>query len=323
MDVRSLGVRKKPFVRECVLVVLFLAFSCKQAPSQFTLQYAGNILGEFKTCGCDEKNLGGIEKLGGFLEEKRHDDRYIFLIAGNTFFPSVFVVQELRDHYRTKALLLSRSLSLIKPTAVLVGKKDLTLGVDFLNGFKEELGLSLMSSNLMSRRNEYVFLPYVVKEFAAFSVGIFGLTGDIEHVRLDSGPRTMQREADGVFRAGPLESSRRAVSMLKQLGAEFIILLSDLAKEDEENILKREKDIDLIISTGSGFPTEEPLSLDKQIIVRPFSKLQYIGNLQFGVQGKKRGFIFENIPLIEGIPAHPEMVMLVKQACVCPVNHPD
>ncbi len=214
--------------------MFFLAFSCKQPSHYFTLQYTGNILGEFRPCGCSEKPLGGIDRFSGLLSQGSNDSNPIFLVAGNSFFSSLFIPEEFENQYKVKARLLFKSLAILKPIAVLVGKKDLVQGLEFLKEMNKEESLPLISSNLKSKKGEFLFKPYIIKEFTNFKLGIFGLTGGIEYIK-NGNRESLQksiygskekREKTEIKRENALKSSRQTIRKLKQKGVHFIILLS-------------------------------------------------------------------------------------------------
>jgi len=229
--------------------------------------------------------------------------------------------EELENQYIVKARLLFKSLSILKPLAVLVGKKDLVLGVEFLREMNKKGSLPLISSNLKSPEGKYLFKPYILAEFMNFKLGIYGLTGSIEFIRnVEKVKRRILIHRSGekakknrVERENAIKASHYAIKKLKEKGANFVILLSDLEENKEKEILEENNEIDLVISSGSKFSTREPEKFKMKILVRPYSKLKYIGKMKFNIEGKKKNIVFENIPIVQGISSHQEIKHLVLQ----------
>jgi 2',3'-cyclic-nucleotide 2'-phosphodiesterase (5'-nucleotidase family) len=271
------------------IVISLLMNGCRRSSITFTLYYIGNILGEYTPCDCPQNPLGGIERIPTIINQARKIEKnFLFVVAGNSLFPSLILTEEFKKQAEIKAQLIFNSLFLLNPRVVGVGKKDLVDGLEFIKKLEKNYPIKLVSANLKTLEGEYIFSPFIVEEIKNYKVGITGVTGKISL-------------KNGIFRGDPENSLKGVLKQLKDRGCDFIILLSDLEEEEEREIIGKFKEIDLIISSGSEFPTKEPLRFEKTILVRPYPKLRYIGKLKFSILGNGVKYDLENIPVSKEI----------------------
>jgi len=163
------------------LVFLFFLVDCHGPIEQsFLIFFTGNILSQTEPCGCSTNRLGGLDKLAGLIELENKSTPSFFLVSGNSFFPTEFLPRELKLFWSLKAKLVYETLSVLSPTAVLVGRKDLALGREFLSRLSETKKLPLISSNLFSSEGTFLFTGFILKKTPTLEIGILGLTGNFK-----------------------------------------------------------------------------------------------------------------------------------------------
>jgi len=165
-------------------------------------------------------------------------------------------------------------------TALCVGKQDLSGSVSFLLEEAKRRGLRPLSSNLCYK-GKAVFEPYRIFEINSVKVGVLAVTS----------PRLNQWiKADGVEVLDPSAQLKTLVPDLKRR-VDILILLSNLGELEDRVLANAIDGIDLIIGSGSGRRTYEPLKIGKTYLLRTHPKGKSVG--QVDVELDARGGILD------------------------------
>ncbi|MFH0793141.1 MAG: multiheme c-type cytochrome [bacterium] len=165
-----------------LLIVVFcplLLFSGElNSGGRLSLIYSGNRRSELEPCGCQNKQLGGI-------------DREAYLLAHALTSPTLqlrvdsggFTDRFLTENERLKTEFLLRAMAKLDYQAINVGIDDIAVGLGYLQEQEKKLGLAFVSCNIVEEKTgKPVFPAYRIVEIpsgadgAALKVGITGVT---------------------------------------------------------------------------------------------------------------------------------------------------
>ncbi len=161
-------------------------------------------------------------------------------------------------------------------TALCIGKRDLAGSTMFLLEETKKRGLRPLSSNLRYN-GKAVFEPYRIFEINSVKVGVLAVTS----------PGLSQRiKADGVEVLDPSAQLKSLIPDLKRK-TNVVILLSNLGEPEDRVLANTIDGIDLIIGSGSGRRTYEPLKTGKTYLLRTHQKGKSVGqvNVELDVKG--------------------------------------
>jgi hypothetical protein len=157
--------------------------------------------------------------------------------------------------------------------AVAVGPLDLAAGTDFLKQ-QGNSRFPWISANLLNADDSPVFLPFIIKKTGKSTTGIIGLTG-----------------------AAPLPANLHTgdwhiilPALLQRISkkCDYIILLSNLPKNDNFEIAQRYPDLHIIISADPQFSNLNPIINNSTLITQTVQQGKYLGRLDvvWGNNGK-------------------------------------
>ena len=157
--------------------------------------------------------------------------------------------------------------------AVAVGPLDLAAGVDFLKK-QTRSRLSWISANLLNADDSPIFLPFIIKKTGQSKTGIIGLT------RSDSLPVNLH--------TGDWRTILPAQLQILSKKCDHIILLSNLSKNDIDEIAQRYPDILIIISADPQSSNLNPIVSNNTLITQTVQQGKYLGRLDiaWGNSGK-------------------------------------
>jgi 2',3'-cyclic-nucleotide 2'-phosphodiesterase (5'-nucleotidase family) len=125
------------------------------------IAFTGNVLGESEPCGCAVGPKGGLDRRLNFLRTEVEKGPYPDLVvdAGNTLFPSFPVDSARQSEFRVKAQALMRSQASLGVDVQNIGHVDLALGAEFLEAFKIDSRMRLVSANWADAQGQLLFAP--------------------------------------------------------------------------------------------------------------------------------------------------------------------
>ena len=200
-------------------------------PNKLVILSTTDVKGKTIPCGCHVPK-GGLSRRAAFADSLRAAYGQVLLLDNGAFFPEDEV-------HRDAAWFLMDAMKSLGTDAVNVSDKDLLFGRAFLEQRARKAGLTMVSANLLDKKSRRpVFNPYVIKQVGAVKVGVFGLITD----KGDLGPGK-----DSLSVEEPLLAARKVVIELKRLGADVIVLMSQLGKAEGEDLVTAVDGIDAAI----------------------------------------------------------------------------
>ena len=149
-------------------------------------------------------------------------------------------------------------------TCVNVGPFDIAAGFEIL---QENSDFPFVSASFKNEKGEYVFQPYMILQHAGVSIGITGL----------SRPPFGESEKNSFI--DWRESLPEVIAEL-QAKTEFIILLSALPDNDNENILSSHPQVRLLISSSTSRRNIAPRIVNNGLLAQTSDRGKYLGRLR-------------------------------------------
>ena len=221
------------------------------------------------------------------------------LVDNGGFFPE-------EDNRRDAAWFLMDAMKTLGTDAVNVGDRDLRFGRAFLEQRARKSGLPMVSANLLDAKSRKpVFNPYVMRRVGNVNVGVFGLITD----KGDLGPGK-----DSLAVEDPQAAARRTVIELKRKGANVIVLLSQLGKQEGEDLVTGVEGIDAVIMGRNVMLIQQGRMVKNTIANYGGEQGQYIGRTELTLDDRRRMLTgtSESVLLGPEITDKPEIATLVK-----------
>ena len=159
---------------------------------------------------------------------------HIVVDSGNLFCDRALPADDQREGFEEKAKLIVNAYRKQGCDALGFGGNDLAaLGLDFAKALEKDAGFPFISTNIVDAEGKTFFKPGVVVERAGVKFGFLSLAC----------PTTKLPE--GLTVRPPLEAAKEAAATLKGRGADVIVVLSNLSKDDLAKVLEAVVEIDL------------------------------------------------------------------------------
>ena len=210
------------------------------------------------------------------------------------------------DNRRDAAWFLMDAMKSLGTDAVGVGDRDLRFGRAFLEQRARKAGLPMVCSNLLdSKSRRPVFSPYLIRRTGGVTVGIFGLITD----KGDLGPGK-----DSLAVEEPQVAARRTVIELKRKGATVIVLLSQLGKQEGEDLVSAVEGIDAVVLGRNVMLIQLGRMVKNTVASYGGEQGQYVGNIELTLDAGHRMLTGTGQSVILGpdIVDKPEITALVK-----------
>ena len=142
-------------------------------PRTLTIAYSNDVNGVIRACGCATNDFGGMGRRTTFARIVEDSTENFLLVDAGDFFGSDLAFGP------QKAEVTMRSMVLMDYDAVLIGERELGLGVDFILEMSAELGLPVIAANLRyAQTGELLFPPSkIVRLPTGLNVGLIGVWG--------------------------------------------------------------------------------------------------------------------------------------------------
>jgi len=160
----------------------------------------------------------------------------IVVDSGNLFCPRNLPADDQREGFEKKAQLFVNSYRKQGCDALGFGGNDLAaLGVEFAKSLEKDAGFPFISTNIVDAEGKTFFKPGVIVERAGTKFGFLSLAD------------ASTKLPDGLKVLPPVEAAKEAAATLKGRGAEIIVVLSNLRKQDNQTLAKDVDGIDFIL----------------------------------------------------------------------------
>ncbi len=280
------------------ILVLFVLSASVYSQTSLTVLYTNNINGTLENCLCPDHPLGSLEKMKVQIDQIRKNNGHVLLLdAGDLL--SAFGNPE-------KDVFVLKTVKLFNYDALAVGDQEFVNGAKFfIQNFKKE-NLPFISTNLEMNKSK-PWQPFVEKKIGGLSVLI------ISAVSKNAFQFYAPDKIDGLKINDQIKSINNTIADRKGK-TDFVILLSHNGFEEDKQLAKKIKGVDLIIGGHSQNILNTPVKCDKTLIVQTGGDGYYLGklDLQLNKKGKIKSYYGELIPMSIELPNDPNVVTLIK-----------
>ena len=218
-------------------LALAMLAGCGGGDARLLIVTSNDVSGKTSPCGCHTPK-GGLARRAAFLDSVRGKRANVLVLDAGNFFPAT-------DDEREVAPFMLAAMATLGTQAAGVGVNELRYGYSFAREHARSAGVPLVSTNIVRfELGEPAFEGWRLIETGGMKVGVFGLASETS----DLGP------ARDSLRIDPAEpAARKAVNALRALGAQRIVLLSQLGQAEGESVAVHVPGIDLVVG-GGGVP---------------------------------------------------------------------
>ncbi len=227
----------------CFLLAVFCLIGQSKA-AEVVLLYTGDTQSFLEVCGCADNQLGGIARRATMVNDLKLSYPNALLLDAGSLFAGDTVLDQLRCKIHLKAM------KAIHYDAANVGMGELRFGQAFFETMRDSGGIPFVSANLKINGVQ-MGAPVRILDAGDVRVGVIGVAGEreIEVHGMAMGAGTSHiNMPDGV--TVELDGVKEAVAQLHQQ-TDLIVVLSDLDRESERDLIQHIADIDIVISARS------------------------------------------------------------------------
>ncbi len=215
---------------------LFFAFPPEaRARAPLSLIVTSNIEGR-ASLGMEEES-DFLLKLGqSIMYEKRLGRAELYLDLGNAFYPGAL------SRFSFGSVMMD-FFDFLECDATLISTKDLRIGVNNLDFIKANRKARLLSANIM-RKGDPVFTPFFIHGKGGKDIAFLGLSSNKINIDI------AERNIFNIDLADHIAAFEQTAALVKERGADRIVVLSGLSTTENLRLMKRFPSIDLMISGG-------------------------------------------------------------------------
>ena len=225
----------------CLLLAVF-CFIGQSRAAEVVLLYTGDTQSFLEVCGCADNQLGGIARRATIVHDINRSYPNALLLDAGGLFAGDTVLDQLRCKIHLKAM------QAIHYDAANVGVGELRFGQAFYETMRDSGGIPFLSANLKINGVQ-MGTALRILDAGDVRVGVIGVAGEREievhgmamgdsHINIPDG---VDVRLDGI---------QEAISSVRQK-TDLIIVLSDLDREAERDLVQNIADIDIVISARS------------------------------------------------------------------------
>jgi len=238
---------KRLFLWGVFLGILAITLSCSSPKpmgknGKLTIIYSGNIGARYDPCGC-RIPLGGLARRSTVIKDiKSTTNDVLILDTGSLIFERHNLYPPYEETSRMTAHLVADTMNNLSLDAVNVSSMDLAAGPDTLLTIARGISWPWLSANVIWKDSgNLVFAPDIMKTIAGFRVGVFGFMD-----RASVGIPLIDERAP-ITVLDPVETARKEVEKLKKEGAELVIALAYMDKDNVEQLIQNVSGINLMV----------------------------------------------------------------------------
>ncbi len=145
--------------------------------SDLMLLYTGNVHGYIEPCGCVAGQIGGIDRIAGYIQQERgvRPESTLHIDTGDLFAEGVTEDGNTVQQLRLKAHGFMDVWREIGCDAIGVGEAEISLGIPELISMSEESGVPFLASNIVDQDGNHPLTNTLVLERAGLKIGLFSL----------------------------------------------------------------------------------------------------------------------------------------------------
>jgi hypothetical protein len=222
------------------LMVLCVALQAKGKPTLSVFSF-GARSGEVEPCGCPRVQLGGLGRLGAFLDQQAATK--LLIDPGNSFFELPTLPPSRHASALERAELIAGVYRLWGVQAFVPGPKDLALGKTALDDLLLRSGAKALSANFEDGSGKLEYPTHLFFDFSGRLLGLTALSPGLTKPRgskaaLLGALKEIQKKTD---LSAAVVSSAEDLALAQELGFSFVV--GPLLQAGGKSVLQQEWDL--------------------------------------------------------------------------------
>lgn len=263
------------FFKALVGLLVVLSGGCSSREESLTIAFSNDMVGEIRSCGCVQKDFGGLGRRATFVRNVRKRATNVALFDGGDFF-GVGV-----NYGKEKASLTLQAMAVMGYDGVVVGEKELAFGKDYLVERVKALRLPVVACNLYDEAADTLLFPpsRTVELDSGLRLGVVGVIGD--------GLKLPDAGGEGVRIAPFVPALQREVAALKPR-VDLVVVLAHMRLKEAQRLAERHADVDLVVCGHDGRPMRKVRRFGNAYVMETTTRGRYMGVAHATVD-RKRG----------------------------------
>lgn len=244
---------------------------------KITILHSNDLHGDFLAEQVDEKLVGGVSMLSGYIEKVRAEEpNTIYAIAGDMFRGSV-----IDSEY--KGLSTIEIMNALAPDIVTIGNHEVDYGIAHLLFIEKCARFPIINANLYIKNTPTrLFTPYKILRMDGMNILFIGIiTQDvINQTKSESLVGSFVDTAAAAAEVGKICNAHNSIDI------DFTVLLTHIGFEEDKKLaamLDPDWDVDVIIGGHSHTKLEEPFKVNDIYIVQAGAGTDEIGRFDIMV----------------------------------------
>ena len=274
-----------------------------------TILHSNDMHGDFLTENVDEKLIGGVSRLSGYISQVRAEQpNTIYCIAGDMFRGSVI---DSEFH----GISTIEIMNMLAPDVVTIGNHETDYGVSHLLFLEKCAKFPIINANMFIRTNHArLFQPYKIIEIDGMKILFIGILTEevLAQTKNDDRIGTLVDIDDAVVEIG------RICNTYNALDIDFTVLLTHIGFEEDKKLaakLDPAWGVDVIIGGHSHTFITEPAKVGDILIVQAGVGTDQIGRFDLTIDTAKNclaDWTWQCVPISsETCPADTELECLI------------
>ncbi len=190
--------------------------------------------GYLEPCGCNQRPLGGIDRVARVIETERSEAPHSVLVtAGDLFFRDPQIDPRMIYQERAKADSLTEILTSLNLTAFAPGPADFAMGPEAWGRLAHAVGAPALAANAGMQRSRVI-------DVEGLKVGFVGVS--------DFAPPSGESAQGAPVATDPVESARTAVAAARAEGAQVIVVLASVPRRAARSIASSIDGVDFVVA---------------------------------------------------------------------------
>ncbi len=269
---------KKIYIIILLIIILF-TYEQLMAVDKLTIVYTNSLNGYIDFCECKENPNGGLVKRATEIKKIRKEFKNVVLFETGDFFSY--------DPDPLLADYIIKTYKYINYDAMVMGDQEYIIGIDKFLSYRKELPFVL--NNLLVKEGNEWNQPF--DRFRMINKGNMKI-GVIGTISIDSFRYAPSGIKSSIKIQNQINELKKDIATIKSRGANFIVLLSHSGYENDVELSKALKGIDVIIGGHSQTMIKNSKKEYNAIIVQAGTNGAHIGILE--IAKDKGGISFKN-----------------------------
>ncbi|MFT4709040.1 MAG: tetratricopeptide (TPR) repeat protein [Planctomycetota bacterium] len=275
--------------------------SCSGKPSaprasDLLLLYTGNVHGYIEPCGCSAGQIGGIDRLAGYIHEERkaRPGTSLHIDSGDLFAEGIITDDNTVQQLRVKAESFLDAWGEIGCDAIGVGEAEISLGIAQLAELSEQSGVPFLASNIVDPDGVHPLTTHLIFERAGMKIGLFSLIASkLEEAKVNKDKETPlgTHKVDELlgaqgYRIQPWQA--RAEELIAELRpqVDMLFCVSHLGFKRNEILATKHPELDLIFG-GHFYNSEGPTAvIGDTPVLTSMVKGSRVGRMEWWLEDK-------------------------------------